>query len=71
MKKSCLYFFKYFAAVLQCAAVLAWIPVSSVPAQEDISVKSGIVCSGNEDGKEGEPGITPQNDSEAFLEIPN
>lgn len=71
MKKSYMYFLKRFAVVLQCAAVLVWIPVRSVPAQEGIGGKPGIVCPGNDGGEEGEPGIAPQDDWESLYEIPN
>lgn len=71
MKKSCMYFLKFFSVVLQCAAVLMWFPVSASPSPENIDRRPGIVCPGNEGGEEGEPGIAPQDDGEPLYEIPN
>lgn len=61
MKKTCMYFLKLFAAAFQCAAILSWIAVPSVPSPEDISGRPGIVRPGDKGG-EYEPGISPQDD---------
>lgn len=60
MKKSGMYFLKLFPVILQCAAIMMWLPPFPSPA--GIDGKPEIVYSEDEGSEKGEPGIAPQED---------